>query len=197
MLVRAFGISFLALPRSPAASEAHESPAVMLVPLGFLATLCVILGLFPASCSALEGVTASLPGLQPPAAMMWDGSACRRGHVVRSCRAGNVRARISGRIDRSTALTGRRAVAVRQAPRGDAVELTPRSEHGNGILETAADDLWCGADPLGRSMPWRRSRHTSSMKFVTVRRSNRRSSAISAAARRGPHGWRDEGVAGR
>ena len=50
--VRAFGISFLALPRSPAASEAHESPAVMLVPLGFLATLCVILGLFPGSCSA-------------------------------------------------------------------------------------------------------------------------------------------------
>jgi hydrogenase-4 component B len=66
--VRAFGISFLALPRSRAAEEAHESPAVMLVPQAFLAALCVGLGLFPGVVlAALGGVMRSLPGLQPRA----------------------------------------------------------------------------------------------------------------------------------
>lgn len=64
--VRAFGISFLALPRSAAAADATESPAVMLVPQAFLAVLCVGLGLFPGVVlSALNGVMASLPGLAP------------------------------------------------------------------------------------------------------------------------------------
>jgi hydrogenase-4 component B len=62
--VKAFGISFLALPRSEAAAEARESPMVMLVPQAFLASLCVVAGLFPAAVlRALEGVLASLPGL--------------------------------------------------------------------------------------------------------------------------------------
>ena len=62
--VRAFGISFLALPRSQAAADAHEVPAVMLVPQAFLAALCVALGLFPgAVLNALGSVTSSLPGL--------------------------------------------------------------------------------------------------------------------------------------
>jgi hydrogenase-4 component B len=130
--VRAFGISFLALPRSPAASKAHESPAVMLVPLGFLATLCVILGLFPGFVlRALEGVTASLPGLQPPAAMMWDGLGMSSGlpsfdYVVPVIFG---LAFVGGLIG-SAALTGRRAVAVRQAPTwGCGGELTPSSEY--------------------------------------------------------------------
>jgi hydrogenase-4 component B len=68
--VRAFGISFLALPRSSAAAEAHESPAVMLVPQAWLAGLCVGLGLFPGLVlRALGGVMPSLPGLPPPAEM--------------------------------------------------------------------------------------------------------------------------------
>jgi hydrogenase-4 component B len=68
--VKAFGISFLALPRSAAAAEAHESPPVMLVPQAFLAALCVGLGLFPGRVlRVLGGVMASLPGLQPPADM--------------------------------------------------------------------------------------------------------------------------------
>jgi hydrogenase-4 component B len=63
--VRAFGISFLALPRSGAADTAHESPAVMLAPQAFLATLCVTFGLFPGIVvRALGRVTGSLPGLQ-------------------------------------------------------------------------------------------------------------------------------------
>ncbi len=66
--VKAFGICFLALPRSAAADEAHESPAVMLVPQAFLAALCVGLGLLPGRVlRALGGVMGSLPGLQPPA----------------------------------------------------------------------------------------------------------------------------------
>ena len=64
--VRAFGITFLARPRSAAADQAHESPAGMLVPQAFLAALCVVLGVFPGvALRVLEGVMASLPGLSP------------------------------------------------------------------------------------------------------------------------------------
>ena len=67
--VKAFGITFLALPRSAAAAEAHESPAIMLAPQAFLAVLCVGSGLFPGGIlRVLGGVMASLPGLQPLAA---------------------------------------------------------------------------------------------------------------------------------
>jgi hydrogenase-4 component B len=68
--VKAFGISFLALPRSGAAAEARESPAVMLLPQAFLAALCVGLGLFPGLVlRALGSVRASLPGLEPGTVM--------------------------------------------------------------------------------------------------------------------------------
>jgi len=46
--IKAFGISFLALPRSEHAKKAKEVPIVMLVSMGFLAALCVFMGLFPA-----------------------------------------------------------------------------------------------------------------------------------------------------
>ena len=72
--VRAFGIGFLALPRSSRAAEAHESPAVMLLPQAALAASCVALGLFPGvMLRALGGVVASLPGLQPSADLAWGG----------------------------------------------------------------------------------------------------------------------------
>ena len=68
--VRAFGISFLARPRSSAAEEAHESPAVMLVAQAFLAALCVAFGLFPGLVlRPLERVIASVPSLAPNAGM--------------------------------------------------------------------------------------------------------------------------------
>jgi hydrogenase-4 component B len=68
--VKAFGISFLALPRSRAAAEAQESSSVVLVPQAFLAALCVGLGLFPgAVLRALESVMVSLPGMAPRADM--------------------------------------------------------------------------------------------------------------------------------
>jgi hydrogenase-4 component B len=59
--VKAFGISFLALPRSAAASNARESPAVMLLPQAFLAIACIALGIFPgAVLDVLATVTTSL-----------------------------------------------------------------------------------------------------------------------------------------
>jgi hydrogenase-4 component B len=69
--VKAFGISFLALPRTAAAAEAHEVTAVMLWPQAFLAVLCVALGLFPGVVlGALNGVLVSLPGLRPAPEMV-------------------------------------------------------------------------------------------------------------------------------
>jgi hydrogenase-4 component B len=69
--VKAFGISFLAFPRSQAAAGAHEVPAVMLLPQAFLAALCIALGVFPGVVlTALRGVMISLPGLQPPPEMV-------------------------------------------------------------------------------------------------------------------------------
>ncbi|HHT9104316.1 MAG TPA: hydrogenase 4 subunit B [Candidatus Wujingus californicus] len=46
--IKAFGISFLALPRSEHAKRAKEVPGIMLVSMGLLASLCVFMGLFPA-----------------------------------------------------------------------------------------------------------------------------------------------------
>jgi hydrogenase-4 component B len=69
--VKAFGITFLALPRTAAAADARESPAGMLVPQAFLALLCLGLGLFPGLVvSTLGRVMASMPGLQPPREMV-------------------------------------------------------------------------------------------------------------------------------
>ena len=45
--VKAFGIAFLGLPRSEEAKNAKEVPASMVIPMGGLAFLCLILGVFP------------------------------------------------------------------------------------------------------------------------------------------------------
>ena len=51
--VKAFGISFLGLPRSQKAAQAVESPPSMLTPMGFLALLCVLFGIAPGLVLAL------------------------------------------------------------------------------------------------------------------------------------------------
>lgn len=72
--VKAFGISFLALPRSKASADAREAPVVMLAPQALLAFLCVVLGLFPGVVlRVMDPVLASLPGVQRPADAMGDG----------------------------------------------------------------------------------------------------------------------------
>ena len=62
--VKAFGITFLAFPRSRAAAEAQESPSVMWLPQAGLAVICIALGFFPGVVLVTLGrVTATLPGL--------------------------------------------------------------------------------------------------------------------------------------
>nr|WP_284694777.1 proton-conducting transporter membrane subunit [Geomonas sp. Red32] len=46
-LVKLFGITFLGAPRSEGAAHSHESPASMLVPMGVLAGLSLVGGIFP------------------------------------------------------------------------------------------------------------------------------------------------------
>jgi hydrogenase-4 component B len=69
--VKAFAVSFLALPRSTAAASAHEVAASMRWPQAFLAVLCLVLGIFPGVVLAvLRDVMVSLAGLQPPTEMV-------------------------------------------------------------------------------------------------------------------------------
>jgi len=60
--VKAFGVGFLAKPRSEAAAGAQESPATMLAGMGVAALACVVLALWPAgvlpAVRAAAGVTA-------------------------------------------------------------------------------------------------------------------------------------------
>jgi NADH:ubiquinone oxidoreductase subunit 5 (subunit L)/multisubunit Na+/H+ antiporter MnhA subunit len=62
--VKAFGITFLAIPRSPAAERAHEAPLSMRVGMGVLAVACAGLGLAAVPVlSALGTVLAGRAGL--------------------------------------------------------------------------------------------------------------------------------------
>lgn len=61
--VKAFGTGFLAMPRSPEAAVAEESPRMMQVALGLLATVCVALGLAP---TKLVGPVARAVGVLVP-----------------------------------------------------------------------------------------------------------------------------------
>jgi hydrogenase-4 component B len=64
--VKAFGMTFLALPRSEKAARAKESPWLMLAPQALLAAACLALGLLPGLVlTSLRGVLASLPGVLP------------------------------------------------------------------------------------------------------------------------------------
>jgi hydrogenase-4 component B len=132
--VKAFGITFLALPRSTAAEEAHESPAAMLVPLAMLAVVCLALGLFPGAVLTVLGrVTASLPGLT-------DASGLARGAWSMSVGSGPFAqvtpaalgvAVVGGLcVTALLAVVGRATRAIRRAPTwGCGGTLTPRTEY--------------------------------------------------------------------
>ena len=63
--VKAFGITFLAQPRSDPARHAHEAPFPMLLGQGLLAAACVFLGLFPTVfLKLLDPLTQQLIGQQ-------------------------------------------------------------------------------------------------------------------------------------
>jgi hydrogenase-4 component B len=69
--VKAFGVTFLALPRSAGAEEAREVSWLMLAPQAFLAAACLALGLCPGLVlHALSAVAASLPGVHPAPEMV-------------------------------------------------------------------------------------------------------------------------------
>ncbi len=130
--VRVFGISFLALPRSPAAADAHEAPRVMLVPQAWLAALCIGLGLYPgAVLRALSGVLASLPGLGPAVSVGWGSmgmsSAVRSfDHVVPALFG----LALLGALVAAGVLAARTGLAIRRAPTwGCGGELSARTEY--------------------------------------------------------------------
>jgi hydrogenase-4 component B len=130
--VKAFGISFLALPRSRAAADAHEAPAVMLVPQAMLAVFCVVLGIFPGVVLRVLGrVLTSMPRLQPQAETAWDGLGMASGggafdHVVPLMFA----AALLGAIALVGALTVRAGSAVRRVPTwGCGGELSAQTEY--------------------------------------------------------------------
>jgi hydrogenase-4 component B len=136
--VKAFGISFLALPRSREAAAAHEVSAVMLVPQSVLALLCVGLGLFPGVVlRVLEGVLVSLPGLRPRADLargalgMMSGLERTSGlgtfdHVVPAV----LGAALLGGVAVAVRLAARAGVAVRRVPTwGCGGELSARTEY--------------------------------------------------------------------
>ncbi|MDE3100389.1 MAG: hydrogenase 4 subunit B, partial [Verrucomicrobiota bacterium] len=61
--VKAFGITFLAQPRSPRAEQAREAPPAMLAGMALLAALCILLGLCPKIIfTLLDPVTAQTIG---------------------------------------------------------------------------------------------------------------------------------------
>jgi hydrogenase-4 component B len=63
--VKAFGITFLAQPRSEAAAKAHEAPLTMILGQSVLVAACVFLGLFPTVfLKVLDPLTQQLTGLQ-------------------------------------------------------------------------------------------------------------------------------------
>ncbi|MFA5963776.1 MAG: hydrogenase 4 subunit B [Sphingomonas sp.] len=65
--VRAFGISFLGRPRSPAASNAHEVDRLSIAAMAILAVLCLLAGIFPALIiDALAPVASALTGARMP-----------------------------------------------------------------------------------------------------------------------------------
>jgi hydrogenase-4 component B len=53
--VKAYGIVFLGTPRREDPTQPHEAESSMLLPMGFLATLCVLIGLFPQVVMRLLG----------------------------------------------------------------------------------------------------------------------------------------------
>lgn len=130
--VKAFGISFLARPRSPEAAQARESPAVMLVPQAMLAAMCIGLGLFPGRVlRVLETVMTSLPGLRPGADLASSGTRMATGLgtfdvVTPIVFAGALAAGVACAI----LMTRRRGVATRRVPVwGCGGELTAANEY--------------------------------------------------------------------
>ena len=154
--VKAFGITFLALPRSRAAADARESPALMLVPQAALAVMCLGLGIFPGACSGHAGPGRSVvAGILDRALPVWRQPRVGIGaRVLRSRRAGDVRRGPPGWRRRGTA--AHVAPGCSDTPRSH-VGMRRRADrehrvHGDGILEAPDVDL---RSPLSPESPGR------------------------------------------
>ncbi len=83
--VKAFGITFLAQPRSEAAASAHEASPTMLFGQGLLAAACVVLGLFPSLLlTLLDPLTLQLTGQQISSQLNVSGGLVLSGLVANS-----------------------------------------------------------------------------------------------------------------
>ncbi len=83
--VKAFGISFLALPRSPQAAGAQEVGGAMLAAMGMLAALCVVLGLgAPWFLPVFDPVTRQAFGVAASGALTAGGGFALAAGAVRS-----------------------------------------------------------------------------------------------------------------
>jgi len=129
--VKAFGITFLARPRSEAAADAHEAPAVMLIPQAWLVALCVALGIFPgAVLRVLGGVMSSLP-LLPHSELARGGWGMASGlesfdQVVPVV----LLAVVLGGVFVASLIAARSGAAVRRVPTwGCGGELSPQTEY--------------------------------------------------------------------
>ena len=130
--VKAFGITFLALPRSAAAAGAQESDVTLLLPQAALAVMCVGLGLFPGLVlRLLGGVLTSLPGLDA-------GTDLARGALGMTSGAETfdhvapmmMIVALVGGLGLATLLTLRRGHAVRRVPTwGCGGDLDARTEY--------------------------------------------------------------------
>jgi hydrogenase-4 component B len=130
--VKAFGMTFLALPRGEGAEKAHESPGLMLAPQGVLAGMCIVLGLAPGwVLEVLRGVAGSLPGVSPAPEMVrgWFAIAPGPGHFDHLAPPF-----VAGAVLVGLALAGALSLgvgyAVRRVPTwGCGGELTARTEY--------------------------------------------------------------------
>ena len=129
--VKAFGITFLALPRSEPAAAAREAPAVMLVPQAWLAALAIGLGLFPGARAARARRRAGVaPGRAPAprhrARRLRHGDRRVFDHVVPVVLA----AALAGGLVLAAVLALRAGMAVRRVPTwGCGGELSARTEY--------------------------------------------------------------------
>jgi hydrogenase-4 component B len=130
--VKAFGISFLALPRSPAAADAREAPMVMLIPQVLLAVLCFALGLLPGMILRVLARVLQIPSrLQLPADAIWGAVGMTSGggafdHIVPLVYA----AALVGGVALAGVLAWRGSVRTRRVPTwGCGGELSAQTEY--------------------------------------------------------------------
>ena len=132
---KAFGISFLALPRSSHAKHAREVPWSMRIGMGFLATVCVVLGLAPMMVvPIIDRVTASMTGTSVADKMLaLDGWALAPVNVEFS----SLSSPVLGLVLAGTAALGLAIVALHGGSRafrygktwGCGINLSPRMEY--------------------------------------------------------------------